>query len=478
LALAAPPAPSGGVQLKLDRRFELMSIVCRLAGFGEYSQGTIGDYNAALDAHFGPFKTHRAVLMLKELKKDGIAFDAVPHLAVRVKDAIDFAPTLPLDTAHGLDSRWKPGKAEAFLKAMADFARDTKAEAFFAAQAPFYERLLESCRKDLLPNLDHAWFLRTFGSLGQDTFTLGVAPLNGFGNFSALTPNSAGGVDRYAFIGTGPAPLSGQIPRFPKEFCLGTLVHEFLHGFANPWVMRHIAELKAAGEALNASVADEMRSQAYGTGDIALFESLVQAFTIRYFRELGQEDMARRQEQEQQRTGWYWVKGLAERLAEFGADRARYPQFEDFSPRLVAAFQEMGARAPQLSAAWREARKAETDPAALEARFAKGPKLVAMEPADGAQNVDPATTTIRFIFDRPMAPTIRITPKSPDQPEVLDAPAWDSEGKVITFKVRLRPGVTYRFGLNSGVALAFHGRTEDRNGNPLRPIDLGFSTRH
>jgi hypothetical protein len=470
LALAAPPAPSGGVQLKLDRRFELMSIVCRLAGFEEYRKGGIHDYNAALDAHFGPFKTHTAVLMMQELRKD-VGYDAIPHLAVRVKDAVHFAPTLPLDEAHGLDGRWKTGKAASLLKAMADFARDTKAEAFFKAQAPFYERLLESCRKDLLQHLDPAWYWRTFGSESRDTLSLCVAPLNGFANYGALAPNSAGGADRYAFIGAGPATLPGQIPSFPKEFLLTVLVHEFLHGFANPWVDRHMVELRTAGEALHAPVADEMRGQAYPAADITLKESLVRAFTIRYFRELAQEETARRLERHEDQLGFYWVKGLAERLAEFSGDRKKYQRFEDFSPRLVAAYQELGAQAPQLGAAWREARK--EDPVALEARFAKGPKLVAMEPANGAEDVDPASSAVRFIFDRPMASSVMITPKSADQPEVLGGPEWDPEGKILTFKLRLKPGITYRFGLNLGNSLAF----QDRNGNPLRPVELGFSTR-
>jgi hypothetical protein len=37
---------------------------------------------------------------------------------------------------------------------------------------------------------------------------------------------------------------------------LGTLVHEFLHSFVNPWVDRHLKDLKSAGDALNAPVID------------------------------------------------------------------------------------------------------------------------------------------------------------------------------------------------------------------------------
>lgn len=292
--------------------------------------------------------------MLQELRKDGIGFDALPNLAVRVKDPIRFTPTVTLDSAHGLDGRWQPGKAEAFLKAMEDFARVTKAKAFFQAQAPFYEKLRISCQVGLLTHLDQAWYQRTFGSASRDTFKLCVAPLNGPCCYGPSAPNAVGSGARYAFIGAGEA-APGQMPSFDQAY-LPTLVHEFLHSFANPWVDRHLVELKTAGEALNAPVISEMQRQAYGSPEIALKESLVRAFTIRYFIEHGQGMEAQRLEKDENERAFYWVKDLASLLKEYSAHRDRYPDFESFSARLVAIYETLGAEAPKRAVAWRESR--------------------------------------------------------------------------------------------------------------------------
>lgn len=454
------------IEVRIDRRFELMCIVFRLADFSEYRMGNVADYNAAVDAYFGPFKEHAAVKMARGLRQR-VAYDAIPNLAVRVTDAISFKPLRPLaDPATHLDSRWDPKVAAEFLKTMVSFATDTKAGQFFGSQEPLYRATLDSCRQNLLSHLDQGWFERTFGKRDRDTFTLCVAMLNGPGNYGASVPNDHGGEDLFALIGTGETP-TGKYPSFGQEY-LGTLVHEFLHSFVNPWVDRHMRDLAAAGEALNAPVMEQMKRLAYGTASTALRESMVRAFTIRYFRDLGKENEARSQEVEQDKRGFYWVKDLAELLGDYTRNRAEYPSLEVFTPKLVAAFKTWGAEAPQRFTAWQEARQAR-----LDALYAKGPKLVAMEPADGAQDVDPALTIIRFIFDRPMRSGMALMRVEGTFPESAGKATWDTEGKVLSFPVRLKPGAVYRFGLNAEDMYGF----QDRDGSPLRPVILSFRTR-
>jgi hypothetical protein len=454
------------IEVRIDRRFELMSIVFRLAEFSEYRNGTVADYNDAVDAHFGPFKTHPAVVMARGLRQS-VAYDAIPNLAVRVNDAVNFVPLRPLeDPAAGLDPRWKPKTAADFLRVMAAFAKDARAEAFFTAQEPFYRATLASCREGLLRHLDQNWFDRTFGKRDRDTFTLCIAMLNGGGNYGASALNSRGGEDLYAFIGTR-ATAKGQVPIFSRDY-LGTLVHEFLHSFSNPWVDRHLQDLKAAGDALNAPVIDQMRQQAYGNGSTALRESMVRAFTIRYFRDLGFESEAQAQEREHDRHGFYWVKDLATLLADYTSHRTEYPVLESFTLKLVAAFKTWGAEAAQRAEAWQNERTARAD-----ALYANGPKLISMEPADGATDVDPETAVIRLYFDRPMKSGMALMRVNGVFPDRAGQPTWDAEGKVLVVPISLKPGTAYRFGLNGEDIHGF----QDLKGVPLRPIIVGFRTR-
>lgn len=465
--LATPAFSQDLIEVRVDRRFELLSIVFRLADFQEYRMGSVADYNAAVDGWFGPFKDHAAVRMARALRAD-VGFDAIPNLAVRVKDAIDFRPLRPLaNPGTGLDQRWKPDTVAKFLDAAASFAKDTRASEFFASQDPLYRAAIASCREGLVSHLNQAWFERTFGKRDRDTFTLAIGLLNGPANYGASVPNDKGGEDLFALIGTSEAP-KGSRPAFSRGY-LGTLVHEFLHSFANPWVDRHMPDLKAAGEALSAPVIAEMRRQAYGNPSTALRESMVRAFTIRYFRDLGLETEARAEEAEHDKRGFYWVKDLAELLGEYARSRAAYANLEAFSPRLIAAFRQWGAEAPKRAAAWREARSAR-----LDALFANGPKLVSMTPADGAEDVDPATSTIALVFDRPMKSGMALMrAEGGVYPESPGKPSWDAEGRVLTLAVRLKPGTTYRFGSNAEDMYGFQAR----DGKPLRPLTVGFRTR-
>jgi len=469
ILISSPIAPAfcqDLIEVQIDRRFELMSIVFRLADFSEFRMGNVSDYNEAVDTFFSPFKEHAAVRMARELRRS-VAFDAIPNLAVRATDAVSFKPLRSLkDPSTHLDSRWKPEVAAEFLKAMASFAKDTKADQFFKAQEPLYRLTLDSCREGLLSHLDQGWFERTFGTRDRDSFTLCIALLNGPGNYGASAANNKGGEDLFALIGTGETPR-GKSPSFSQAY-LGTLVHEFLHSFVNPWVDRHLQDLKAAGEALNAPVIEQMKRQAYGPAYAALRESMVRALTIRYFRDVGQDSEAGSQEAEQDKRGFYWVKDLAELLGDYTRNRAQYSDLEAFSPKLVTAFKMWGSEAPKRFAAWQEARQAR-----LDALYAKGPKLVSMEPANGAQDVDPAIAIIQFVFDRPMKSGTALMRSGGTFPEKAGNPTWDVEGRVLSFPVHLKPGTTYRFGLNAEDMYGF----QDRDGSPLQPIIVSFRTR-
>ncbi len=75
---AAPaPAAGGAVRVTVDPRIELISILERLAGGQEYSQGFPSPYRDAVDAHFASFRDHAAVALTKKLRDEhGIAFNA------------------------------------------------------------------------------------------------------------------------------------------------------------------------------------------------------------------------------------------------------------------------------------------------------------------------------------------------------------------------------------------------------------------
>jgi hypothetical protein len=62
-----------------------LSIVFRLAGNPEYSQGRVASYTKAVDEHFQPYKDHAVVRHARRLRgARGIGFDAVAGFAVHL----------------------------------------------------------------------------------------------------------------------------------------------------------------------------------------------------------------------------------------------------------------------------------------------------------------------------------------------------------------------------------------------------------
>ncbi len=123
---------------------------------------------------------------------------------------------------------------------------------------------------------------------------------------------------------------------------------------------------------------------------------------------------------------------------------------------------------PERFAEWRRARQER-----LDAMSAKGPKPVSMDPADGATDVDPSLTAIRFTLDRPIKSGMSLMRVDGTFPESAGKPFWDEERRVLSFPVRLKHATTYRFGLNAQDYYTFR----DRDGSPLRPLVMTFRTR-
>jgi hypothetical protein len=112
-------------------------------------------------------------------------------------------------------------------------------------------------------------------------------------------------------------------------------------------------------------------------------------------------------------------------------------------------------------------------PAQAQKNHALRPKVVSIVPADGAINVDPNLADIRVTFDRPMSDTTwSFCGEGPHFPEPVGRPHYDRTRMVWTAPVKLKPGWTYNFWLNSE---EYKGFVSDE-GAPLAPVFVSFTT--
>ena len=107
----------------------------------------------------------------------------------------------------------------------------------------------------------------------------------------------------------------------------------------------------------------------------------------------------------------------------------------------------------------------------LKARTQK-PVVLEMSPANGAENVDPATTELRVTFSVPMGGGFSWTGGGPEYPPGIEGkgPYWTEDQRTCVLPVKLEPNHAYRLGLNS----FSHKNFQSAAGVPLEPVEYSF----
>ena len=346
LALAVPAADSPAhptappLRIQVDPRVELLSVVFRLAGNPEYSQGKVAAYTADAEKQFGKFREHQVVKLARELRRRrGVSYDACMSMAVHLSKVDELKLIVPLEPwPGGLDKRWTVSDATEFLEALRQFVQDTAFLQFVENHRALYETT-ESRMRALMEKEGHLeWFNEYFGERPQATFTIAPALLNGGSCYGSHCRDSAGKENLYCILGVWKTDQDGQ-PEFTRDM-LATVVHEFGHSYANQIIERHQGDLASAGEALFQRVSGRMRSQAYGNSQTMLYESLVRACEVRYCFRYDGPEAGRRAVASHQQRGFLWMEELSNLLAEYEAKRDQYPTLDAFSPRLIAFFKD------------------------------------------------------------------------------------------------------------------------------------------
>jgi hypothetical protein len=450
---ASPP----NLQIVVDPRVELMSVLFRLAGNPEYNQGKVPSYIEDVEKAFGGLRNHPAVQKAAELRRTrGVSYDACMSLAVHLTDVPGLQPRLPLQPwPEALDQRWTPAQASNFLALARQFVQESSFLEFFQRNRPLYE-ITETRMKALMDKEGHLdWFQQFFGERPQAKFTLALGLLNGGCCYGPRYSDAAGREELFSILGVWQTDAQGQ-PEFAANM-LDTVVHEFCHSYANAIIDRRMPQLTAAAESLFEHVGEQMRAQAYGSSRTMLCESLVRACVVRYLYRYEGEEAGRRAILKEQERGFLWMDEMSALLAEYESRRQDYPKLDDFGPRLVTFFRDYAEAYAR--------KEAEAEP--------KRPKVISMVPANGAKDVDPSLNTIQVVFDRPMKDgSWSMVGGGPRHPETIGRPCYDERRTTWTIPVKLKPDWEYEFRLNYGKFDSF--RSEE--GVPLKPVLVKFRT--
>jgi Domain of unknown function (DUF4932) len=445
------PTPSP----RVDERVELLSIIFRLAGNGEYHMDRLPLYSADIDRYFAPYKNHPCVQMAHALaeKDDGVGFDAVMAMAIslspppELKPLVTFSSTIP-------DKRWGETDSEKFVPLLRDFYRDSKFATFYEAHRPMYQ-LAEQRFITTLRAIDFGWYPRFYGKSPDLTFHLILGLNNGGANYGPRLVHPDGRMELFSIIGCWTHEESGN-PTYPSDQgYLATVIHEFNHSFVNPAVDDHWKDFFDA-EHIYTTVAEQMQRGAYGDAKAMVYESLVRAAVILYFQESWEDGrMNLKRVREEQRNGFFWMDQLVEKLKSYEAHRARYPTFSSYMPVLGSFYRELATHA-------------KTELAAFDAKCAH---VATMQPfANHAQGVDPSIKTITIVVDKPLSPGSYSINGEAEHNAIGGAPQFSSDGLHILLPVQLKPNQSYSFVLTP---MAF----STLDGYPLAEYKVEFKTK-
>jgi hypothetical protein len=445
--------------IRVDERVELVAIIYRLAGAQEYEGRQVAVYADAIEAHFGSFRDHPAVLAVKQLRQQrGLSHNTAAEIAVHMTPFPDLRPRRDLRGSQ-LEPRWTPQNPEAaldFIEKVRSFAVDTNAAAFFAQQRPLYAIIERRVRSVIEDEADLRWVQDFFGSNAGERFI--VAPAMGNGNvfYGVRYYGTAGERESYAVMAIGGTDEDGM-PAFSVSN-VGTLVHElFGHSYINPIINERYDELRPAGELLLQTFGDQMAPQGYRDGANIIQESLIRAMVARYKRARVGEAAAGSELERQRRRGFAYIDDLYELLGTYEQNRSRYRTFRDFFPAIRDHFSRLPERLP----------------AAIAIYDALRPTVIEAMPAQGSENVDPSTTAITLRFSRRMAQRwgILTDPARPETKVDLTGINLDETRTVLTIGIKLEPNRRYALPLVTGPT----GMGAE-DGVLLKPYTINFTT--
>jgi beta-lactamase regulating signal transducer with metallopeptidase domain len=103
------------------------------------------------------------------------------------------------------------------------------------------------------------------------------------------------------------------------------------------------------------------------------------------------------------------------------------------------------------------------------------PKIVTLEPANGATDVDPAITQLKVTFDIPMGDGMSWTGGGESFPTTSEGQQaeWSEDHLTCTLPVKLQPGHSYKLGINS----PNHRNFQSSFGVPAEAVVYEFTTR-
>ena len=276
----------------VDERFELASVIFRLAGREEYSVSNT-DYQKEVAEKFAEFATHKAVEYAKGLP---LGYDAVLKFAVHIEhieiEKSDGKFIFIEDISSLFDGRWNNESAKKFLELFNDFYIDTNYAEFYNSHVPYFEEITQNFIDETYGKIELEWF-RKYIDPANLRFILSPSANGGYGAmvndkiFYGLSEYGVWELIVQEYYNNDNEIVekinSGEWDYYLVLYYSGlVIVHEYCHSFANPLAEKLYNENLEFKKWCDDSL-EGVKDKSYNSGLVIAGEYITRACTLLYF---------------------------------------------------------------------------------------------------------------------------------------------------------------------------------------------------
>jgi hypothetical protein len=312
------------IKVQVDPRVELYSIVFYLTGEPLLSHCKASSYQRDVDNHFSPYKNLPAIQHAAEVQR---------QYQIIGWNTLGFATSLTNNFTADEKIPYRNRQLEPLINEIRDFAEKSHFRAFFAQHRNTYAKISRTIQQEANKKIHREWFDNFFGPHPNKSFMICPNILLGTSGACSSSPETKEGhVTCYAIMGIFSCDDEG----IPMKIYELNLVHEFIHSYTTPLIDKYFRELRSPAQKIFAAIQTRKgKSTFYSRWDTMLYESFTDACRARY-RYKYEGPRGYQEELEKSRNVKFLLnENLTNLLAEYEAQRDKYPTFEDFFPKIV-----------------------------------------------------------------------------------------------------------------------------------------------
>ena len=269
------------IPVAFDECTDLLSLIWRFSGAKEYSMCAIDPYVESIDTHFADYKDHAVVKLAKQYRmKHGVSYDAVASYATHLRISEVGKVEMNDNLINHIDQRWTHKMQEVFLSSLNDFYTQSHFHEWFVGSEPLQRECLEAFSK-ISGMVDLDWY-GSFFDRKEANFRIILCPLACVNNYGMDCFTKDGGHQLCPVISCA-SYTDGKVSY--NSSVLAIVIHEFCHAYCNPLVDKYWLQMADNAEETYSLRRDVLSSQAYTNPRIMMYESLVRASVIKYFKE-------------------------------------------------------------------------------------------------------------------------------------------------------------------------------------------------